>query len=377
MAPLPALLGVFIILIIVWDAFETIVLPRRVTRQLRLTRLFYMLLWRSWKAVAGYIPPGKRREGVLSLFGPLSLLLLLGMWAVALLTGFALLQFSQGNVIRGPDSHNVFTTYLYLSGSTFFTLGLGDVVPVTPLARFINVLEAGTGFGLLAVVIGYLPVIYQSFSTREQAISLLDARAGSPSSAGELLRRHGQDGQLEALVPFLASWEDWAGELLESHLSYPVLVYYRSQHDNQSWIGALTTILDTCSLIISSIDCSAKWQARMTFAIARHAIVDLSQILEIPPEPPARDRLPAPDMQRLRTMLAGAGVPLLESAPQQAKLAQLRAMYEPYVNALARRLMFTLPSWIPGERVIQNWRTSAWEKSSQGREADAMDDEHA
>src|SRR5262249_39624477 len=130
---------------------------------------------------------------------------------------------------KRPD--NTLGAYLYFSGTTFFTLGYGDVLPTSPLGRGLGVLEAGLGFGFLAVVISYLPVVYQACSRREITISLLDARAGSPPTAGELLRRLGAARELAAAGPLLAEWERWAAELLESHLSYPVLRYYRSQHD--------------------------------------------------------------------------------------------------------------------------------------------------
>src|SRR5262249_55504278 len=142
-----------------------------------------------------------------------------------------------------------FNTYLYLSGVTFSTLGFGDVVAVSPLGRLLTVAEALLGFGFLACLIGYLPVFYQAFSRREVTISLLDARAGSPPSAASLLLRLAQAQNVPAVVPFLAEWERWAAELLESHLTYPVLSFYRSQHDNQSWLAALTAILDTCALL--------------------------------------------------------------------------------------------------------------------------------
>ena len=103
------------------------------------------------------------------------------------------------------------------------------------------------GFGFLALIIGYVPIIYQAFSRRESNISLLDARAGSPSSATEMLRRHYRTQRLEELLQFLRKWEQWCATLLESHLSYPVLTYYRSQHERQSWLAALTTVLDTCA----------------------------------------------------------------------------------------------------------------------------------
>ncbi len=204
---------------------------------------------------------------------------------------------------RGDDR---FTTYLYFSGTTFFTLGYGDVVPTAAWGRALSVAQAGLGFGFLAVVLSYLPVLYQAFSRREITISLLDARAGSPPTAGELLRRLAAGRGLAGLGPLLAEWERWAAELLESHLSYPVLSYYRSQHDNQSWVGALTAVLDTSALLIAGVDGPDGYQARLTFAMARHAAVDLSMVSETPPRPPASDRLPAAALARLEESLRGA-----------------------------------------------------------------------
>jgi len=215
------------VLTILWDTFETVILPRRVTRRVRLTRHFYMLSWFPWTVTARRIKHPKRREEYLSLFGPLSLLGLLAIWAIGLITGYAMVQWAIHSRLNIPDSSVSFGTYLYLSGTTFFTLGYGDVTPVTPLGRAIEVVEAGNGFGVLAIVIGYFPVLYQSFSRREASISLLDARAGSPSSAAELLRRHQAAGALAELTSLLGEWEHWSGGLLESHLSYPLLCYFR------------------------------------------------------------------------------------------------------------------------------------------------------
>src|SRR5262249_31799064 len=144
--------------------------------------------------------------------------------------------------------------YLYFSGTTFFTLGYGDLVPTGALGRALSVIEAGIGFGFLAVVISYLPVLYQAFSRRQIAISLLDSRAGWPPSAAELLRRLADAHNEGGIGQLLVEWERWAAELLEIQLSFPVLSYYRSQHDNQSWVGTLTTILDTSALVIAGVE---------------------------------------------------------------------------------------------------------------------------
>src|SRR5262249_35490875 len=145
-------------------------------------------------------------------------------------------------------------------------------------ARVLVVTESGLGFGFLALVISYLPVIYQAFSRREVNIVLLDARAGSPPTAAELLRRHaGADG-VEPLERLLGDWERSTADILESHVSYPVVAYFRSQHTNESWLAALTAILDACSLLLSCVENTSSRQARLTFAMCRHTVVDLAQL---------------------------------------------------------------------------------------------------
>ncbi len=365
--------GLAIFLIVLWDAFEAIILPRRVTRKFRLTRLFFKTTWGIWRTVICLIPARKTREALLGFYGPLSLLLLVAVWAVGLVFGFGLMQFGAGSAINVTGGSPSFATDIYLSGTTFFTLGLGDVVPRTSLARALVVSEAGFGFGFLAAVIGYLPFIYGSFSKREVDISLLDSRAGTPPTAGELLRRHSYAHGQDALFDLLKDWERWSAELMESHLSYPVLAYFRSQHDNQSWIASLTAILDTCALILVGVDGACERQAELTFAIARHAVVDLSQVFGTPPRELPQDRLPAAELRRIRDTLAQHGLKLHDGEAADHRLAELRRMYEPYVFALASYLMQPLPAWIPQAKGKKdNWQTTAW-----GQAAGIAEKEHA
>src|SRR5439155_6213822 len=194
-------------------------------------------------------------------------------------------HYGMGSHVQASDGvPSTFITDLYVSGTNFFTLGLGDVIPLTWPARTLTVLQAGMGFAFLAIVIGYLPVIYQAFSRREVFISMLDARAGSPPTAIELLKRHAEGRTLDGLDGLLREWEHWSAELLESHLSYPVLAYFRSQHDNQSWLAALTTILDASSLIMAGLKGRSSSQAKLTFAMARHTVVDLCQVFNAEPD---------------------------------------------------------------------------------------------
>jgi len=352
--------GVALFLIVIWDAFESIILPRRVTRRFRLARLFYRNSWRSWKFVVRFVPSKKSREALLSFYGPISLLFLTGIWAVGLVLGFALMQYGTGSALNLGGAHPRFTTDLYFSGTTFFTLGLGDIVPRSGFARVLVVAEAGFGFGFLAVIIGYLPFIYGSFSKREVNISLLDSRAGTPPTAGELLRRHSYPHGQDALRELLKDWELWSAELMESHLSYPVLAYFRSQHDNQSWVASLTSILDTCALVMAGIEGACERQAELTFAIARHAVVDLSQVFGTAPRALPHDRLPVEQLRHIRDVLAQHGLKLRDGAEADNRLADLRGMYEPYINALAEYLNQPLPPWIPQKKGKDNWQTTAW-----------------
>lgn len=356
-------LGLLVVVTVLSDAFETIVLPRRVTRRLRLARVFLRSLWAVWRLWTPRARSSARRENILSYFGPLALLLLIGTWAVALVFGFAAVQWGLGSKLAGPDGAAGFWLDVYMSGTTLFTLGLGDVAPQSVAARTVTVIEAGTGFGFLALVIGYLPVLYQAFSRREVNISLLDARAGSPPSAVELARRNHQTLDSAAIRQFLADWERWSAELLESHLSYPILAYFRSQHESESWLGALTTILDASALGMIALDPEspeAAHQAELTFAMARHAAVDLSQIFHAVPRPPDPDRLTHEDFLTMRTILDGAGfVPLDPTAEE--RLRALRDMYEPFVAALSAELLLPLPPWLPRPGALDDWQSTPWD----------------
>jgi len=361
------ILGAVLLVIILWDGFEVIILPRRVARRLRLSRIYYLSTWTVWSFLARRVRSPRRRERYLSFYGPLSLLFLIIVWATGMIVAFAMIHWGVG-----PWQIS-FRESLFLSGANFFTLGMG--IPHTRAARGVVVLEAGTGFGFLALVIGYLPVLYQSFARRETNILLLDSRAGSPPTAAELLRRYATGHGLAAIDELLREWEIWSADLLQTYISYPVLAYYRSQHDNQSWLAALTTIMDVCAVIIAGIDDLPPWQARHTFAMARHTVVDLAQIVNAPPRPPAQDRLPPEALAQFKAGMAAAGVSPTSAAEFDARLAQVRRLYESYVYALSQRFILAPSTWMRVSNTFDNWRTSAWERSSSGLPGSSLFDD--
>jgi hypothetical protein len=352
--------GIACIFFALLDAFQTVISPRRATGRFRITQVFYSVTWWPWSQVAERISNPRKRETALSFYGPLSLLLLIVVWATAILIGFALLFFALHAPFRDPMfTGDNFDSDLYLSGTTLFTLGIGDLVPHTSGARILVVLESGMGLGFLAMAISYFPVLYGAFSRREVSISLLDARAGSPPTAAELMRRHSFKGGGEALNTLLVEWERWSAELLESHISYPLLCYFRSQHTNQSWLSALTAVLDVCALMIAGVQDHAARQAQLTFAIARHALVDIAQIFSQPPALDAEDRLPPERFDLLYQQLCQAGIRVCRDGDSMERLRKMRLLYEGYAVALSRYLYMPLPPWIADQPHKDNWLSVA------------------
>jgi hypothetical protein len=347
--------GIVCLVAVLLDAFQTIILPRRATGRFRLTRIFYTLTWRPWVIFANCMRNLRKRETFFSFYGPLSLIFLLVLWAAGLVIGFALIYSAMGSPFNDAGRKTSIRTDLYVSGTTIFTLGLGDVTPLTQQSRELIILEAGTGFGFLAVVMGYFPVLYGAFSRREVSISLLDARAGSPPTTAELMRRYSYEGAQADLSVLLVEWERWSAELLESHISYPLLCYFRSQHTSQSWIGALTAILDTSALLIAGIRGHEARQAQLTFAMARHALVDLSQIFSLTPKKDVPDRLPPELYKQLYESLCQTGVSVCRDDQSYARLREMRALYEPYAETLSEYLRMPLPPWIETHPHKDNW----------------------
>ena len=344
-----------LIVVTLLDGFNTIVLPRRVRHLLRPTGIFYRLTWAPFAAVARHIASGIRREDFLSVYGPLSILILLFGWAISLILGFGLLHYSLGLEIDGHPA--TLPQALYVSASSLLMIATG--APGNPVSKWLVTAEAGLGFSFLGLTVGYLPVLYQSYSSRELHISLLDARAGSPPTAGELLRRQGQ--RRDSLSALLSRWEEWMAELLQEQLSYPMLAYFRSQHQNQSWLGALTAIVDASAIVSLCTDDELRRQAQLTFAIGRHALVDLATIFHARPGPPS-DRLSHAGFAELRRVLERSCGALRVEGLSEHHLHNLRAMYEPFAGSLGEHFLIALPGWLPDANGADNWLSTQFDR---------------
>jgi hypothetical protein len=356
---LVGLLGGALVLLMAMEIFVAFLLPRRVKRDPRIVRSVFNYTWRPWRRLARMLPQ-QAADTMLGVYGPLGLLLNLVLWVAGLMLGYACLQWAGGSHLAVGHRVN-FGNDLYFSAATMTTDGPASLAPQSTFARAIQVIDAGSGLAVLAIVIGYLPSLYQAFSRREATVSQLDARAGSPPSAGRLVIRSTQRDGWPALNRYLSSWETWVAELMETHLAYPVLAYFRSQHVNQNWLSAICTLLDTCAFTIAAAPEGTVDAARFTYAIARHAVVDLSYSFHVEPLEPAVDRLPLEDLEEMLSQLHEVGVePGADLETIKVRLQRMRASYEPYINALGERLDLGLPRWLAPEATTDNWRTTQW-----------------
>ena len=307
---LVGVLGGALVVLMLVEIFVAFLLPRRVKRDPKIVRSVFAYAWRPWRRLARALP-AQTADTMLGIYGPVGILLNLFLWVLAMMLGYACLQWAGGSHLAGtgPGTHAVgFGNDLFFSAATMASSGTSGLGAHSTFARTVQVIDAASGLAVIAIVIGYLPSLYQAFSRREATVSQLDARAGSPPSAGRLVIRSAQHGGWPALSGYLGGWETWVAELMETHLAYPILAYFRSQHVNQNWLAAMCTVLDTCAFAIAAAPLGTVDSARFTFAIARHAVVDLSYTFHVAPAAPALERLPTQDLQELLRQLAQAGV---------------------------------------------------------------------
>jgi hypothetical protein len=332
------------------EFFVTFLLPRRVKRDPRIARQFFIVVWRPWRWIAAR----RSKSGadtMLGVFGPIGLLFLVFFLAAGVIVGFAGLHWAERSDLGGSSTN--FANDLYFSAGSFFTAST-VAEPAGGFAKVLQIAEAASGFAVLFISIGYLPALFQSFSRREAAISQLDPRAGSPPSAGALLERTGERGWSD-IDGYLREWEVWTAEVMETQLAYPIIGWFRSQHVNQNWLAALTTVVDACAFSMAFAP-SRSVGAEMTFAIGRHALSDLAFTYRARVEDGEADRLSDGDLDRLMSQLRSTGLELSDTEEARAKLAKLRRGYESNAIAIAERLALALPGWLPGEDAIEYWR---------------------
>jgi hypothetical protein len=341
--------GLFIWVFVLWDGFATIVLPRTVAPMRRLSGRFNRWSWRLWAAVGRRITPPELCLSFMAVYGPISVMVLLILWAGLIIVAFTLIFHALGPRMQAAGGPVGLGMLLYTSASTFLTLGLGDVTSADPLGRFFIILETGTGYVFLGLIITYMPLLDQAYGAREVGNLLIQSRAGRPPAAIKLLRRYSGADHSEVLRGNLRESERWMAEILQTHLSHPVLSFYRAQHWGQSWLVSLATTLDSCALLIVGGEGRAAEQARLTYRMGLHLLKDLTNALTITVDPRSRGRLTEADLPALVARAKAAGLALDLEPVATAELLRLVHRYDVYLVALSVWLVIPLPLWVPQE----------------------------
>jgi Ion channel len=347
---LEILAGLLIWCGVLWDGFATIILPRTVAPMRRTSGRFYRWTWLLWAAMARRIRQPDLRLNFLAVFGPLSIMRLLVVWAVLIIVAFALIYHGLEPRFLTSAGPVRFGSLLYMSASTFLTLGLGDVTSPDPVGRLFIVLEAGTGYTFLALMITYMPLLEQAYQAREVDNLVIHSRAGYPPSALKVLHRYSGTGRSEILRSNLRGAELWMAATLQSHLAHPVLSFYRAQHQGQSWLVAVATVLDTCALLIAGGDGLLEAQARVTYRMGIRLLKDLTDALSLSVEPQCCVRLTKAQLPVLVAAVKASDFPLHLGPSAAIQLLRLVRRYDTYLVALSECLVIPLPSWIPAHQ---------------------------
>ena len=340
--------GLLVLVGILLDVFLTVVVPRRAPRTGPLVRLSgYLIpgLWSVWRWIGLRQASADRREAILGSFGALMVMLLLVAWISGFVLGYGLLFDALRDQIR-PTPENLGAS-LYFAGTALLTLGFGDFVAISALARILTLAAAATGLGVFATVITLLFTLYGSFQRREVAVVVLEAGAGAPPSGLTLLETYARAGIMADLSHVFRDWQAWAAEVLDSHLAYPILAYFRSSHDNDSWISSLGAVMDAATLVLTTIEDGPKAWAKLSRAVGGHCIEDLVLYFGLPVQPEVG--LERAEFDEARVRLQQAGFQLQDAEQSWANFSRLRLEYAGRINALARYWATPPAQWI-GDR---------------------------
>jgi len=344
-ATLEVIGGLVLCLIIFYDLFQSVVLPRPAVNKFALVRFVLRRIWVGWRWLGNRMSSISRRETWLAAFGPVGVLTMFGLWGLALVLGYSLLIDGLRDQIHPPPAN--FGTSLYFSATTLVPLSYGDLVPIGEGARFVIFAESATGVILAALAITLLFSLYGSFQAREESVVTLDAIAGAPPSGVQLLENAAEHGMHEELVSTFDEWRKWAAMVLESHLAYPILLFFRSSHDNEAWLNSFGAVMDAATLVMSTVDDKSEGSARLMAKVGNHLVEDLAWYFNYRRfDDPIVERS---EFDQARERLGKAGYRCHGSEDAWKEFARLRSRYASPLNQLAQQLSIIPAQWI-GDR---------------------------
>jgi Ion channel len=340
MEPVAFALGIFLLTLTFWDLFETVVVPRPTPGWFRIGRYLVRGSWRVLRNIRDG-RSGRSLDGVLGLFAPAATLALLAAWLIGLIVGYGLVLYALRDELR-PAPIDLGDA-MYFAATSVLTLGFGDIVAEGAPARLIATVAAITGLGTVALVVTFLFSLYGSYQRREIQVVILQAAAGAPPSAVTLLETYAQLGLVERLPDLFRDWQRWGVEVLDSHVAFPLLGYFRSSHDNLSWISAVGTVLDAASLVLTTIEGVPRGEAKLFKRVGTHLVEDIHNLGFQAGESTSLDRS---DFDAACDRLEGAGYTLMPRDGAWPAFQAARATYALRLEGMARYWATPATSWL-------------------------------
>lgn len=344
-------IGAVLVAWIMWDVYQTVVIPRATPTRIRLARYVTRELWLIGRWRASRATTTERRERLLGNFAPFTVVVLLGAWVTVLIIGFGFILYGLHPEIQNERDFGV---ALYQSGISLLTIGYGDVLAQGPLSRLTEIAAAATGVAVLGLGVTYLFSLYGAFQRREELVTTLDARAGAPPSGIQMLETYAEMDLWEDLRRSLSDWEEWSARVLDTHVAYPILIFFRSSHDGESWLGAIGAVLDAAVLLATTVESGPRGQpvprgqAIMTIKGGTHLVEDVTQFFGFAnTDQPMVTRA---EFNAARYRLARAGFAIRSDGDASwSAFSDLRSGYASRLNAMAQYLMIPPTQWI-GDR---------------------------
>jgi len=335
-----AVLGLLLLALTLWDIFQTVVVPRPTPGRFRIARFVVRGSWSLVRRVGRGRSAGFR-DHLFGVFGPAIAILLLATWMAGLVFGYGLVLFAIRDQIQPvPDG---FGTTVYFAATSVLTLGYGEIVAVGGVARVLVLVAGATGLGVVALVVTFLFSIYGSYQRRELEVVRLQATAGAPPSAVTLLEAFAQLDLRDRLPMFFVVWQRWGAEVLDSHVAYPVLAFFRSSHDNLSWLSALGTVLDAACLVLTTIRGVERGDAELARRVGSHLVEDISNFGFRSGRPTELDR---EAFDEACGRLAAAGYDLEPTDQAWPRFEAARSIYAARLEEMANYWETPASSWL-------------------------------
>lgn len=344
-----AIVGFVFLLLTLGDIFQSVIVPRP-SPAFRPSGFIARVGWHGFLNVAFRIKNNERREDFLATFAPFVLMFIVGFWVAMLAIALGFIFWALRHDLN-PQPAN-FWAAIYYAGTSLLTLGYGDIAARSGLARALSLVSGAVGLATFAITTSFLFSLFAAFQQREVFIVTMRERTGAPPSGIEFIERHYRLNMIDEIGPTFNDAQTWMAQILETHLAYPVLTYFRSSHDHQSWVATVGALLDASTLIITTLNIDNVGPATMLNRLGRHLVDDFTHFYDL--DQPMDAGVERAEFVAVYERLRALGAPMHPEEHAWQRFASVRATYAGPVNAIAQYLRIPPAQWIGDRSPIAN-----------------------